>query len=241
MRVRQGVLVECWQFQELTWPFTRIVLSYPQAPTSTSSAMWTICCSRGITARPGCSNFRQWKCCTPLLRNRPCLCQWGDTPPSIAPCIDAPCARCDGSLGGFKFPFLQPHVVAQSLVQEGATALEAWAAYPGCYAGDCLSEAMVAEAGSGLRAQDMSLPLESGATSFEAWLWPKPQRGGFSVGGWTMGGGTSLWAAFVPPTAVTGLNLFAHHVASTNAKPAPSVAAKGSTLGGAAPSHSVPR
>ena len=55
--------------------------------------------------------------------------------------------------------------------------------------------------------------------------WPKPQRGGFSVGGWTMGGGTSPWAGFAP-IAATGLNLFAHHVASANAKPAPSVAAK---------------
>ena len=40
-----------------------------------------------------------------------------------------------------------------------------------------------------------------------------------------MGGGTSLWATFAP-AAVAGLRLFAHHVAPTNAKPAPSVAAK---------------
>ena len=45
------------------------------------------------------------------------------------------------------------------------------------------------------------------------------------MGGWTRGGGTSVWAVFAP-TAAAGLNLFAHHVASTNAKPAPSVAAK---------------
>ena len=55
--------------------------------------------------------------------------------------------------------------------------------------------------------------------------WPKPQRGGFSVGGWAKGGRTSLWAGFAP-TAAAGLILFAHHAASTNVKPAPSVAAK---------------
>ena len=73
----------------------------------------------------------------------------------FAPCIDAPCARCDGSLGGFKFPFVGTWCRRAVLVQEGATASEAWAAYHGCYEGDCLSEAMVAEAGSGLRAQDI--------------------------------------------------------------------------------------
>ena len=55
--------------------------------------------------------------------------------------------------------------------------------------------------------------------------WPEPQRGGFSVGGWTRAGGTSLWAGFAP-TAEAGLTLCALHVASINAKPAPSAAAK---------------
>ena len=44
------------------------------------------------------------------------------------PCIDAPCARCDGSLG-FKFPFIGTWCRRAVLVQEGATASEAWAAY----------------------------------------------------------------------------------------------------------------
>ena len=71
----------------------------------------------------------------------------------FAPCIDAQCARCDGSLGGFKFPFIGTWCRRAVLVQEGASAEEAWAAYHGCYEEDRLSEAMVAEAGSGLRAQ----------------------------------------------------------------------------------------
>ena len=73
----------------------------------------------------------------------------------FAPCIDAQCARCDGSLGGFKFPFIGTWCRRAVLAQEGASADEAWAAYHGCYEGDRLSEAMVAEAGSGLRAQDI--------------------------------------------------------------------------------------
>ena len=73
----------------------------------------------------------------------------------FAPCIDAHCARCDGSLGGFKFPFIGTWCRRAVLVQGGASAAEAWAAYHGCYEEDCLSEAMVAEAGSGLRAQDI--------------------------------------------------------------------------------------
>ncbi|MCR9103598.1 MAG: hypothetical protein NXI25_26870 [bacterium] len=73
----------------------------------------------------------------------------------FAPCIDAQCARCDGSLGGFKFPFVGTWCRRAVLVQEGASADEAWAAYHGCYEEDRLSEAMVAEAGSGLRAQDI--------------------------------------------------------------------------------------
>ena len=121
-----------------------------------------------------------------------------------------------------------------------------------------MSEAMVAEAGSGLRAQDI-IPMyvsaiagrvESGDLPFVsfraswgpggdgAWAlgggpshgpgratpWPEPQRGGFSVDGWTRAGGTSLWAGFAP-TAEAGLTLCALHVASINAKPAPSAAA----------------
>ena len=73
----------------------------------------------------------------------------------FAPCIDAQCARCDGSLGDFKFPFIGTWCRRAVLVQEGASAEEAWAAYHGCYEEDRLSEAMVAEAGSGLRAQDI--------------------------------------------------------------------------------------
>ena len=56
------------------------------------------------------------------------------------------------------------------------------------------------------------------------------------MGGWTKGGRTSL-----APTAAAGLILFAHHAASTNVKPAPSVAAKALRWGGAAPSHGVSR
>ena len=66
------LLVECWQFQELTLPCTRIVLSCPQAPTSTSSAMWATCWSRGSLARPGCSGFRLWKFCMPPSCKLPC-------------------------------------------------------------------------------------------------------------------------------------------------------------------------
>ena len=47
----------------------------------------------------------------------------------FAPCIDAQCARCDGSLGGFKFPFIGTWCRRAVLVQEGASAEEAWAAY----------------------------------------------------------------------------------------------------------------
>ncbi|CAJ1339037.1 unnamed protein product [Effrenium voratum] len=87
----------------------------------------------------------------------------------FAPCIVVQCARCDGSLGGFKFPFIGTWCRRAVLVQEGASAEEAWAAYHGCYEEDRLSEAMVAEAGSGLRAQDI-IPIagrvESGDLPF---------------------------------------------------------------------------
>ena len=45
------------------------------------------------------------------------------------------------------------------------------------------------------------------------------------MGGWTRAGGTFFWAGFAP-TAEAGLTLCALHVASINAKPAPSAAAK---------------
>ena len=129
---------------------------------------------------------------------------------AFAPCIDAQCARCDGSLGGFKFPFIGTWCRRAVLVQEGASAEEAWAAYHGCYEEDRLSEAMVAEAGSGLRAQDI-IPMyvsaiagrvESGDLPFVSfrgfmgtwrrWSLGARRWGGFSVGGWTRAGGTSL-------------------------------------------------
>ena len=73
----------------------------------------------------------------------------------FAPCTVDQCARCDMSRGGFKFPFIGTWCRRAVLVQDGASAEEAWAAYNGCYEEDRLSEAMVAEAGSGLRAQDI--------------------------------------------------------------------------------------
>ena len=39
----------------------------------------------------------------------------------FAPCIDARCARCDGSLGGFKFPFIGTWCRRAVLVQEAAS------------------------------------------------------------------------------------------------------------------------
>ena len=93
----------------------------------------------------------------------------------FAPCIDAQCARCDGSLGGFKFPFIGTWCRRAVLVQEGASADEAWAAYHGCYEEDRLSEAMVAEAGSGLRAQDI-IPMSVSAIAGRGGIWRPPLR-----------------------------------------------------------------
>ena len=122
--------------------------------------------------------------------------------PDIAPCIDALVLDATGHLAASSSRWCRRAV----LVQEGATASEAWAAYHGCYEGDCLSEAMVAS-------RCMSPPLLAGwnlVTSPScgdlaevefgvSTPWPKPQRGGFSVGGWTMGGGTSLLRQALPP------------------------------------------
>ena len=145
----------------------------------------------------------------------------------FAPCMDAQCARCDGCLGGFKFPFIGTWCRRAVLVQEGASAEEAWAAYHGCYEEDRLSEAMVAEAGSGLRAQDV-IPMyvsaiagrvESGNLPFVSF---RASWGPGGDGAWALGGGPSHG----PGRAEAGLTLCALHVASINAKPAPSAAAK---------------
>ena len=71
---------------------TRIVLSYPQAPTSTSSAMRTICCSRGITGRQTgpiawTDSLAPWFCIPQTLSALHCPCwkAWHSTvPPPMA-------------------------------------------------------------------------------------------------------------------------------------------------------------
>ena len=68
----------------------------------------------------------------------------------FAPCTDE-CARCDVSLGGFKFPFIGAWCRRAVLVQEGVSARR-----PG--------PPIVAEAGSGLHAQDGR--VESGDLPF---------------------------------------------------------------------------
>ena len=117
---------------------------------------------------------------------RACGRQWGDT----APCIDAPCARCDGSLGGFKFPFIGTWCRRAVLVQEGATASEAWAAYHGCYEGIACQRLWC----SGLRAQDIILMYVS-AVAWPGGIWRPPlgQSHSGEASPWVAGRWEVMW------------------------------------------------